>query len=513
MVEKLLDAFAGIPEEYVEKTARTMGYLPEKRRRPVLRNLLIAAALTALLAATAVASGLYSRGQRLAEMPASPAGEQRTALIPNGFQGTPTYLGSAEWWAFMARWEDTHDVQNQNYDLEFTKGDLDKYQICSLYNAYDEQQADKLYEIAEKYDLKLYKESLYFDEYGGREFFALTGAEPFADISEENRFCGYVFDDGSFKLECDLDVGGETVFCTIRRIRTGSIYPYGGAGTDPFEHREEEYMTKNQEQVLIDIPVDTTYPYKADVTYVSPDGKTWIDVSISAMDGKDRDYLQQAKELSDALSFKALSVRNKTAEKILNRSTGAEDNRSTVEKIQDFQSSSMMKAAEEFLDFYTENFYSACFAGTYGMDGYMDIDEELEELSEKYGLTYASQKSKGNRFYEDAAVYDNGAWNAEFAVDQWGGNARIHYVPKNALYTALVPLADIAEYRRVWEYEVEGGLKLQCFTEGPTVLHGGHMLLETDDAYVLLSIGGTLPQDMQKAADLVDWAGIVKQEG
>ena len=215
--EMLLDAFGSVGELDVEKTAKAMGYLPGRKSRKVLHTLLIAAALAALLSASALAAGLFGRAERMAPMPVSPQGEERAALIPNGFLGTPTYLGSAEWWAFMAQWEDTHDMLNVDYELEFTKGDLDKYQICGLYQAYDEEQANKLYEIAEKYSLKLYKEQLHYDEYGGKQFYELTGCEPFAENQEDSRFCGYVFDDGSFKLETDLQLGEIPVNFTLTR--------------------------------------------------------------------------------------------------------------------------------------------------------------------------------------------------------------------------------------------------------------------------------------------------------
>ena len=512
MLDTLLDAFAGVPGEYIEEAARAMGYLPGRRKKPVIRYLLIAAVLTALLAASAVAANLYGRAQRLAQMPDSPQGETRVALIPNGFQGSPTYLGSAEWWAFDAQWQDTHDTLNQNYDLEFTKGDLEKYQICGLYSAYDEQQADKLYEIAEKYDLKLYKEVIHCDEYGGAEFFSLTGCEPFAENMEESRFAGYVFDDGSFKLETDFRVDGEEVWATVTRIRSGSIYPYGGAWTDRFQHEETEYLTKKGQTVLIDIPVSSGLNTRATVDYVTPDGKTWISVCLWTMEEAEKDWLQEAKNLADTVDFEAMSVRNEGAKQILDVPTAAEDNRSTAEKLESFRSSKAVQANEEFSAFFRENFYGTSFTGTYGMEGYSDIDDQLRTLGEKYGLTYAKQKSTGNAFYPNAVVYDNGAWQAQFPIDRWSSKALIHYIPKDALYTAWVPPLEISQYRRLWDYEVEDGLTLSCYSEGPSVIYGAGAVLETDQAYILLTISGTVPKDLQQAADLVDWAGLVKGE-
>lgn len=511
MLDMLLDAFDAVEDSYVVSAAQTLGYLPKRKKKPVVRYLLIAAALTALLAATAMAANLYGRAQRLAEMPASPEGEQRAALIPNGVQGNPTFQGSAEWWAFMAQWEDTHDPMDMNFDLEFTKGDLDQYNICSLYNAYDEAQADKLYEIADQYDLKLYEEQLYFDDYGGKQFFELTGCKPFASSMEESRFSGYVFDDGSFHLETDVPVNGKPFSAAITRIRSGSIFPYGGASTDPVQHEEVEYVNKKGQQLILDTMPDSPYSLKANLTYVTPDGKTWLDVKLYDFLVDIEDPLQAAKDLSEALDFEALAVQNEKAREILSVNTGAEDNRSTVEKLEAFRHSDAVKATEEFNVFFTENFYGSTFAGTYGMEGYADIDEKLSEIAEKYGLSYAKQKNKGNSLYENAVCYDNGAWNAEFVIDRWNSRARIHYIPKNALYTAWVPPLPMEEYRRIWEYETKDGFTLLCYSEGPSVVHGSGAILETESAYIFMPFGGTRPQDLQAAADLVDWAKISKE--
>ena len=182
-----------------------------------------------------------------------------------------------------------------------------------------------------------------------------------------------------------------------------------------------------------------------------------------------------------------------------------------MEKLEAFRTSDTVNAVSEFGEFYTDNFYGNVFTGTYGMNGYADIDEKLTELSRKYGLSYAKKKSKGNALYKDAEVYDNGAWNAEFVIDRWNSKVRIHYIPKDALYTAWVPPLPMEEYRRIWEYETKDGVKLLCYSEGPSVLYGGGALLETEKAYIFMPFGGTIPQDLQAAADQIDWAEIAKE--
>ena len=154
--EMLLDAMSGVRERDIEKTAMALGYLqrPQKSRGRILRSVLIAAVIGSLLTATAVGTTIWRREERLAPMPTNALGQELVAEIPNGFRGTPTYQGSAEWWAFMAEWENQHGWYVDNYEMDFIKDDLDKFLVCGLYNAYEEEQADKLYEIAEKYHLR-----------------------------------------------------------------------------------------------------------------------------------------------------------------------------------------------------------------------------------------------------------------------------------------------------------------------------------------------------------------------
>lgn len=516
--EMLLDAMAGVREIDIEKTALRLGYLepPKRGHGRILRSLLIAAVIGSLLTATALASTLWRREERLAPMPTNAMGQELVAEIPNGFKGTPTYQGSAEWWEFMADWENQHGWMVYNYEMEFIKDDLDKFLVCQLYRAYDEEQADKLYEIAEKYHLKLYRECVYFNDNDGEglgreQFFALSGVEPFFDGEHSPRMDGYIFEDGSFSMGSSVTVAGKQLDYNLCRIRSGSIYPYGGAGL-PEDYEESQYENRRGQQVVITLFHHPKSNDSVSIGYVSPDGDTYLEMSLSdVMDEQGvTDWVETAKAAADLVDFQALCVRNEGAKKILDVPTGAEDNRTAVEKVQDFQNSPVFRAGKDFQDFYTRHFYGNTFSGTYGLAGYEDIDAELTALSETYGLNIAKAKTKGNDFSPDAEVYDNGAWFLQIPVDQYGSKKILHYMPKDALYTRMVHFLDIGQYRRVWKYQTQDGTELVLFTQGPENISGSYALCETQDAYILLRVGGWIPQDMQQTVDAIDWAKLTK---
>ena len=499
--EDILTAIAGVREEDILAAGQAMGYLPGVRKKNIWRPLLIAAVLAALFTATVVAAELLGRADRLAPMPPDESGEARQAEIPNGFRGTPTYQGSAEWWTYMAQWDLAHGREVPDYSLSFIDGDLDRYLVCSLYEAWDPDQAATLYEIAKTYDLKLYREAVYLGQ-EEETFYALTGAEPFLDQKTLRLWGGYVLEDGSFSAELSLETERLPLGCTVKRYYAGSIFPFGGAGRTR-EYRETEYVTAQGYSVFLDI----FGPFQGEITYCDPQGETYI--TLLPHIPSDRDPEEICRQAADQVDFDALCRRD-TARvlELLNRPTGAEKNPEAVKRLEAFQNSSVFRAGEEFQRFYEENFYGFCFTGTYGMEGCEDVDRELDRLAEKYGLTYAREKTWGNDLSRDAAVFDNGAWQARPK-----GTRLVQYIPKDALFTMQQNFLDIHAYRRIWEYETEEGQNLVLCTQGP--LHsrevGGYAFLETEDAYVLLKSSGS-PLWMEQQAEAFDWTIFERQE-
>ena len=450
----LLEAVSQVRDRDIEAAARALGYLPEHHRKNYWRPLLMAAVLTALMAVTAVAATLLGRGERLAPMPPDESGQAQQAEIPNGFRGTPTYQGSARWWTYMAQWNLDHDPDLVDYSLDFIRGDLDRYLVCSLYGAYDPDQARTLYRIAEDYGLKLYREAIYFGT-DIREFMEFTGVRPFLSEQLRKTWGGYVLEDGSFSTEFSLQLGLEPTSCRLSRYYAGSIYPFGGADRlKPFE--ETQYETVRGYPVFIDV----FSAGEAEITYCDPQGETYISLTLQGNLGEPLEACRQAADLVD---FDALCQRDTDPVlQLINQPTGAEKNPEAVKKLEAFQNSPVFQAGKEFQSFYEKNFYGPCFTGTYGLEGCEDIDAELDRLARTYHLTYARKKDRGNAYSVRALTFDNGAWQTEPR-----GARTLHYIPKDALYTMQINFLDIHAYRRIWEYETEEGDSLVLCTQGP----------------------------------------------
>ena len=499
--DMLMDAMAGVRDEDVLRAGQALGYLPRRARRNYWRPLLIAATLAALLTATAVAAGLLGRAEHLAPMPPDPSGELRQAEIPNGFRGTPTYQGSAEWWSYMASWEDIHGQFPRDLGREFVKDDLDKYLVCGLYKAYEPEQAETLYGIAEKYGLRLFTEQIHF--FGLREFYGLTGAEPFVNIQDLRCQWGHVLEDGSFVGAFSGRRGRENYGFDVCRYYSGSIYPFGGAAPAQ-AYEEEEYITARGDRVYIDI----FSRYEGEITYNDPTGETYITIRPC---GYDREIGEAARELADRIDFQALCRKDLTeVQKILSQPTGAEDNPQAVETLMAFQNSPVFQGGLEFQRFYQENFYGACFTGTYGLEGYEDIDRELERVAQKYGLRYAKEKTVGNATDGKAVCFDNGAWQSRrgFRVDN------IHVIPRDALYTMLwEPFPDLRAYRRIWDCRAEDGTDLVLFTQGPEEDSGSFALCQTEKVYILAEMYTRIPEDMEQIVKEIPWRELSETGG
>lgn len=110
-----------------------------------------------------------------------------------------------------------------------------------------------------------------------------------------------------------------------------------------------------------------------------------------------------AEFLADHIDFSAVCENNGAARSLVERARVSYDSDAAA-RLEAFYKSCAFRAAREFQSFFTENFYGACFTGVYGQSGYEDISAKLSELAERYGLQYASDKTKE----ENKVIYDNG---------------------------------------------------------------------------------------------------------
>ena len=504
---QLYAALGGIDPAYVAEAEavfrRPAGRTVRLRRKRLWRTVLLAAALTALFTATAYAAGLFGLSAR--QYPLGGETEQ-VITVPNGLEGTATYEGTGEWWSFVYAYRDEHPELWKNPDWSFAGTDDALRSTCRLYGAYDRTMADKLRAIAQKYGLTLYAESVSAADRD--RLLALTGIGDFLPEGGDGLRGGYVFADGSFKAEGRMEAGGAELWYALYRFGTGAIYPIGGSteARDFEEWRYESARGHTLDMVLWNRE-------EAMIGYASPDGRFFVELcpALDLSDGQlqkagyaDRRALLEG--LADQVDFDALCRADTAARQLIETPRGALDNRDAAERLRAFDESPVFRAAEEFHEFFTATFYGNAFTGVYGQEGYADIDAKLEELSARYGLQFAREKTVGDRAYPDSTIYDNGAWVAVTEID--AGRATIQYIPKTALFTRLIHYAPFADYARVWEYTTPGGATVVCAAEGPEKLSGTYLFYETESAWVLVSLNQPNLDFIERAADAIDWAAF-----
>lgn len=503
----LFDVLGGVSDRFLLEAEEMLKLGEEKPRgrgkTKLWKTALLAAALALLLAAAAYAAGLlYWKDQTYAI-----EGTNRVIVVPNGLRGTKAYEGAAAWWTWVSTQRETWTEP----DWSFTQGNDVLRKTCETYRATTPEAAAKLREIAETYDLELYSEN--FTLTGRDELYELSGMQPYVKDGTDELQSGYIFPDGSFYAEGCLAFGETRLPVTLQRVSTGALYPFGFPAPAA-EYTEREYRNALGQSVNLVVWENG----RLEIWYLSEDGGTFAVLRMYEFDRPTARKMRSlgaenmgelAEFLANHIDFSAVCENNGAARSLVEETRGASDDPDAAARLEAFYESNAFRAAREFQSFFTENFYGACFTGVYGQTGYEDISAKFSELAERYGLRYASAKTKeGNR-----VIYDNGAFYEELPQPETTGGVcwPIHYIPRDALYTRMTHYTDFAEYQRIWSYETAAGQSVICATDGPEKISGSYLFYETDSAYVLVNVGVRDASLMEKAAETIDWTVFDKE--
>lgn len=499
--EYLFEAIGGIDDRIILAVAEAMESGHRKRAkyssRKIIRIVLIAAIIMSFFVASAYGIMVWSRSYRQVELAPDSKGTARYAVIPNGFEGSATYTGSAQWWNYVTDYKDEH---GDSLDYSFTDGDDEKRSIAWLYRANTPELLDKLYEIADEYKLELYTETLSFDN--PQRMYELSGMGSFIkDVSLEN-ISGYVFKDASLHLSGVMKSDGQSLMFSLNKVKSGSIYPYSG----PMVHAGEWEELSCTTELGYDVTICLFDDDEGCIFYLSPDREKHIEIFINNLD--EGDIFAVVAHIADKIDFDALCKDNTQVKGILDVPRGAMENRTAMQRLTDFGNSDMFTAAREFQSFYTETFYGVCFDGTHGMPGYEDIDEKLETLAVEYELNYARSKYVTDTIFGSTTVWDNGAWYAHGSFAD-GRGYNMHYIPKDALYTRMVHYIEFEEYQRAWLYTPENMAEsIVIFSHGPEKISGTYLFHETDNAYILVQVYSLDPAELESKANEINWLDI-----
>lgn len=276
---ELLCAMGGIKEEYVLEAQEVLGYTAEvqhRSHRKIWRVALIAAVIAALLSVTAYALGWLGLKERSFDTPSPTFSTPRlpprqTEAVPqeteeithwvsmNGYKDSAEYKANAEWVTLY--WDYVQNSEHQFSD-DFPEGEEQDYvEICHYYGCYDKTMADKLFEIAERYGLKLH--TWRYTPSTLREFYATAGTGSF--LTENVQGMGYVYEDGSFVLQGEVRPYGllesgsapDRVFSFyVNKNLAGTVIPYFSSSDDPENYTEWEYTNQHGDTVLMSFDED-----------------------------------------------------------------------------------------------------------------------------------------------------------------------------------------------------------------------------------------------------------------
>ena len=262
-------------------------------RRRLLKIALLAALLSALFIAAAYASGFFPLRSRIHSDE-----DLGRLIVPNGSQASAEYQAAVDWFGYRAE----HSDARQDLSLSFARTPEERW-ISNIYFITDREALDTLLDISREYGLSLYTDSIFVGS--PEQLSALAGTGDFFGGRLDNTG-GYVFADGSFKLEGSIYIDDSPLTFSLHRIYRGSIYPYNGYG-QPRDYAQEEYLTARG----FDVGITAWEDGRRDISF--SDGEVYINLSL---DGADEALARRA---ADGIDFAALCTNNGKAGEILRR--------------------------------------------------------------------------------------------------------------------------------------------------------------------------------------------------
>ena len=320
--DQLVDAFDGIDSRFILSAARrieTSAVIP-LRRRKVIRTVLIAAAITALLAATAYAAGLFGLTARritpeLTGMDAalSKADAETMEKVRDthrhsyvslgGVTDSPEYAAAAEWLSWRAAHEEEMAAaqlrKGETYyewrDLERSFAETDEEKaVARLYGCWDRVSLDKLHEIADAHGLKLHTERT-----------RIFDARLYENLG--------VYENGAGRREGVIELDGEKKYFEVYTELAGYLPAEELTMSLTDEFTEWEYTTAGGEAVSIAILELARHPnsnppctgLRCFVFWHGEQGDVTVVFGHNGAIDEPEDWQAYAERLADRLDFEA----------------------------------------------------------------------------------------------------------------------------------------------------------------------------------------------------------------
>ncbi len=315
---KLLHAMSGIREDYVLEAMDFLGYSAEEARprrvnRKLWTTLLVAAIIVSLFTVTAYAMGWFGLRQRMIESapetPESisesatpenspaPTAEPKRWVSLNGYVDSPEYLANAEWLRFREEYLATHTITNDNSWMDGL--DEETVNTCHYYGVYERAMLDELNALAEQYGLRLHTHQV--TPLTLEDFYRAAGTGAFLT---EGSGSGYIYEDGSFKLECELELKGGML--AVIKNTAGSILPISHGIDDPDRYEEWEYTTVHGDTVLLAWNNQLRGMNRGDLRMFYDSDGVFIEAYLIDEGNRDLDGREACEALADKIIFHEL---------------------------------------------------------------------------------------------------------------------------------------------------------------------------------------------------------------
>ena len=311
----LLDAIGEAKETYVLEAAEAWNAAetPRKRSIPPRKLLLIAAviALLTCLLGCAIAM-LRLQDQKIGEdvftryydenwQEIEPTEVTRDVVAIRGVKDSPNYLATMEWYEFIKDYPSILEFDFQDQSLE-------NYEVYEwIYGCYSQEMADKVDEIAEKYDLQLLSQQTLVQRWQTEILFEALGIENVCHEEKTSKLTngsGYFFAGGNFNYEFEFKLAKEEgawdhwIWASL--CYSGKDYFHPGYMSVDLDNMEQwDYTTSDGSQVLI---AQTTRG--AVMVTETRDGLIWVILNtFTEGEGTEIPTKQDIQRMADAIDF------------------------------------------------------------------------------------------------------------------------------------------------------------------------------------------------------------------
>lgn len=316
--EQFFDAFGQIDGAYVLAAGDAIYGKTETARvsyKKLVRTLIIAAVIAALLTLMAYAAGWFGLTGRVINDPGGSsfpgeAGEtvdrlrtvhHRDYISLGGVAGSAEYQAAAEWLAFRGDYADKKTAEQAEQGLPYYEWrdlersfapDAETKEICRLYQVWDGTMWAKLQDISARYGLALH-----------------TERRAIANAGDQSREHG-AYEDGSFHISAAAIIGQERYLYEVYLEKSGCLPCDDMTAGGACEYEEWEYTAGRGDKVSIavrDMSTNEAWAQYELLVLYSGDGAV---MTVRASYGCQRvngDEKLFAERLADSIDFSAVA--------------------------------------------------------------------------------------------------------------------------------------------------------------------------------------------------------------